>query len=125
MTTHASIGVNDDLASSETRIRMWAAKNKLAGWIHKNRIVVVAELFWHGRANHMLNQVRTNCCVSIRTFTMLCRDEHGTQPNRFAVFVIEGDLSFAVGTKIWNQSRFADLGESLCESMCKPDWQWH
>ena len=53
------------------------------------------------------------------------RDQHRLEPDRFVVFVIEGDLCLAVGAKIGHRARSAHFGQALSHSMGQVNGQRH
>ena len=56
---------------------------------------------------------------------MLRGDEHGLEPDRAAVLVVEGDLRLAVGPEVGHRAVLADGRQPLGEAVGQPDGQRH
>ncbi|CAB4886960.1 unannotated protein [freshwater metagenome] len=125
MTTHATIGVDDDLASRETRVAMRAADNELAGGVDIHVVVIIGESRRDDGPDDLFDEVGADHGIAIDAVLVLGADEHVRQANRDAVLVVEGDLGFAIGAQVRNGPRLANLAEPLGQAMRQPDRQWH
>ncbi|CAB4946914.1 unannotated protein [freshwater metagenome] len=73
----------------------------------------------------MFDEVGTNRVFAIDAIVVLSGDKHGAQTNRLAVFVIEGDLSLAIGTKIRNRAGLANISQALGHAVSNMDRKRH
>ena len=117
MTSHSTVGVNDDLAARQTSVGMWPTQNELASWVDEDGVIIIGELCRNHGANHLLDEVGANHSVAIDTFVMLSRDENSLQTNGLAIFVIKSNLSLAVGTKVRNLTRLTNQCQTLSQTV--------
>ena len=88
-------------------------------------VVVVGELFGDDRLDDVLDQIGPDHRVAVDAVVVLGGDEHGLEPNRLAVLVVEGDLGLAVGAEVRDGPGLADLGEALGHAVGDVDRHRH
>ena len=125
MAGHAAVGVDDDLAAGETAVGVRAAELELAGRVHEHLEVVVGELLGQRRRDHVLDQRGAQLAVDADARVVLGRDEHGLEPLRHAVLVVDRHLRLAVGTQEVDDALLADLGEPRGQAVREPDRHRH
>ena len=103
MTSHAAVGVDDDLAAGQTGIGFRATDDELTGGVHQNARVhqfVAFEfqvLVGHDRLDDLLHQYAADL-VELHTIVVLSGDQDGLDAHRLAVFaVLDGHLRLGVG----------------------------
>jgi hypothetical protein len=93
--------------------RRGAAQLELAGGVDEHLVVVVGELL--GDDGRITCSMRSGL-ISVSGRCRACvlgGDEHGLQPHRAVVLVVEGDLGLAVGAQVGQDPGLADLGQAL------------
>ena len=119
----AAVGIDDDLAPGETGISVWAADDEVAGGVGQKPVIVIGKLRRHDRLYDLLQQVHVEFVLKVDTGSVLGGDQHRAQTNRAPVFVVEGDLGFAVGAEVGHRAVFTDLGQLFGHAMGQPDRQ--
>src|SRR5437660_4579444 len=97
--SHPAVGINDDLAASQTSIAHRATGNETPGWIHKHFGMPVKQMRGNSRLNNMLNYVVTNLLL-IHVVGMLSRDHHSINTHRFTVLILNSHLALAIGAQV-------------------------
>ena len=105
----ATIGVDDDLTTRQTRVAVWSANDELSCWIDVINDVVVEEgerllialLFHAGDENllHVTFDLLQHGFVVVHEFIVLCRNHNRMNALRNTVIaILDGDLTLRVGT---------------------------
>ena len=125
MTSHPSVGIDDDLAAGESSIAHGAANDEASGGID----VVVRVFVEQVRRNHGLDDVLQNAgpeFVVADVLGMLRRDDDRIDTENFSVSVVFNcDLGFAVGAKERKGSIFANLREPHGQLVRQRDGSGH
>ena len=50
---------------------MWSTQDELAGWVNEDGVIIIGELRWDHRANHLLDEVGANHGVAIDALIVL------------------------------------------------------
>ena len=125
MTSHAAVGVDDDLATREAGIAHRTTDHEPTGRVDEDVVVVVGKLFGNHRADHMLDQIGPDHRVAVDAVVVLRGDEHGLEPDGSVALVLEGDLGLGVGSQVRDGAGLADLGVLLGHAVRKVDRQRH
>ncbi len=111
MTSHAAIGVDDDLAAGESGVAHGPADDEASRGID----VVLGVFIEQVRGNHGLNHVLQNArakFVVAHVLGVLGRDDNRIHAKHFALRIIFNcDLGFSIGTKEGKRSILANLRE--------------
>ena len=99
--------------------------SKLPVGLHEDLEVVVGELLREQRPDDVLDEVGLDHRVDVDARAVLGRDEHGREPLRLAVLVLDRDLGLAVGPQVRQHAGLADLGEPVREPVREPDRHRH
>ena len=129
MVRRATIGVDDDLASGQSRIRGRTAKYERAGRVHQHTVFIVRHAIGKHvvkhRANHMFSQLFLEPSL-IHFGIMLRGDQHGIETDRTIVVVIfDGHLSFAVRSQVRHFTALAHFGQTMGQAVGQIDRQRH
>ena len=71
MTSHAAVGVDDDLATGEPCVANGTADNESASRIHEHLVIVIGELCGDDWSNDVFDEVRANRIFTINAFIVL------------------------------------------------------
>ncbi len=82
VTTHAAVGVDDDLAAGEPGVGVRAAEHERAGRVDVHAEVVVGELRRHRRADDLLDEVGADDGVAVDALLVLRADQDGRRGGR-------------------------------------------
>ena len=125
MAGHAAVRVDDDLAAGEPAVGVRTAELELAGRVHEDLEVVVGELGRQRRADDVLDQRGLDVTLDVDARPVLGGDEHGVEPDRDAVFVLDRHLRLAVGAEEVDDLLLANLREPLGHPVREPDRHRH
>ena len=100
MTSHAAVGVDDDLATREAGVAHRTTDHEPTGRVDEDVVVVVGKLFGNHRADHVLDQIGPDHRVAVDAVVVLRGDEHGLEPDGSVALVLEGDLGLGVGSQV-------------------------
>ena len=125
MARHAAVRVDDDLAAGEAAVGVRATELEVAGRVAEHVEVVVGELRGQQRPDDVLEERGLQLGVDVDARSGLGGDQHGGEPLRDVVLVLDGDLGLAVGTQVVDQPRLANFGEPLREPVREPDRHRH
>mmetsp|Transcript_19617 Transcript_19617/g.47519 ORF Transcript_19617/g.47519 Transcript_19617/m.47519 type:complete len:279 (+) Transcript_19617:1967-2803(+) len=118
MSTPAAIGVNDDLASSESCVSVWSADDEFAGGVEVEDGVVVHELARDDRLDDVLQQVLAQRLVA-DLGGVLRRDDDRVHPlghhGAVDLLVLYRHLGLSVGAEIRQSAVLPDVCEPLAE----------
>ncbi len=125
----AAVGVDDDLATGQSRVAHRAAQDELAGRVHQHpsrrRVQrVVGQLLEHS-VEHLLADIGIQRLLQVDIGGVLGGDDHGIQPHRDVVLVGDGDLGLAVRTQIWQHAVLTNLGQPPRQPVGQRDGQRH
>ena len=116
MTGHTTVGVNDDLAASQTAVSDRAADHEVAGRVDMvlgagvqqlGGQYVLDDFFQHGFAQIALADFRV----------VLGRQHDGVNRDRLAVVVAQGDLALGVRAEPGQYAVFAQVGLTLHQAV--------
>jgi hypothetical protein len=122
---HSAVGVDDDLAAGETTVGVRPAQLEAAGRVDQHPEVVVGEGLGQHRPDHVLDQIGLDGRLGVDPRLVLGRDQHGAQPHRPTVLVLDRDLRLAVGSEVGDGPGAADLRQLVREPVGEPDRQRH
>ena len=124
---HAAIGIDDDLAAREARVGLRTADLEPPGRIHEDPDAIGGELreLAEYRIDHLGLDVRPQEGFDVDLLPVLRADQHGVDPRRPAVHVLDRDLTLAVRTEVGNDPRLADVGQTPGETVREGDRQRH
>src|SRR5208282_84500 len=115
VTTHATVGVDDDLASRETGIAHGSADHKTSGGIDVILGVFIEQVGGNYGLNDVLQNVGAQFIVA-NGFGMLRRDDYCIHALHFAgSAVFDSDLGFSIGPQIRTGSILANFRKFLGE----------
>ena len=125
MTAHATIGVDDDLASGETGVAHGAADDETSRGIHVDLGILVRDalLVEHG-FDDMLDHVGIDLSL-LDIIGMLCRDEYLLDGDRLVIDIAYRHLRLAVRSQVFERAILAHLGETLGQAMREIDGHGH
>ena len=108
MTSHSSIGVNDDFASCQSTISLGSSNFKDSSRVDVE-ISRISEKFCRDHwTNDIFDDVLFQLTLVLSLF-VLGADHNGSDFDRFAVDVFDRDLRFSVGSEFRHGSIFTDL----------------
>jgi len=55
MTTHTTVGINNDLATGQAGVGVWSALDEVTSRVDVNGVIVICKLRWDDRTNDLLN----------------------------------------------------------------------
>ena len=114
MTTHAAVGVDDDLAAGKAGIAHGAAHNKAAGGVDIDLGVVPLDaLGVQDRGDDVLDHIGLDDVHVLDGLAVLGRDNHGRDLHGLVVLVAHGDLGLAVGAQVVKGVVLAHGGQAL------------
>ena len=122
MTSHAAIGINNNLAPCQAAVTLRAADNELAGRVDEILGLLAKKLGRNNSIDDMLNQILANL-VKGDVLIMLGGDNNGINSYRLAVLIGNSYLSLAIRAEIRQGAVLAHLGQAACQTMCQRDWQ--
>ena len=93
------------LRPGQAGVGVRAAELELAGRVGQHLVAVAGELGGHQRGDHVVAQVRQQQRLEVDVRVVLGGDQHGLQPDRAAVLVLEGHLGLAVGAQVGQHAR--------------------
>ena len=110
MTTHTTIGINNNLSTGKTRIAHRAANHKTARWVNKYFYVTCYGNFFFckDRINNVFNQLRTQR-FRINFFRMLRGNNHLFYLGGYPIHITHTYLCFPIGAQIRHSFIFANL----------------
>ncbi len=113
--TPTTIGINDDLAASQTSITVWTTDDEAARWVQVVDGLVVEVLSRDDRLDDVLKQLSLDLILS-DVLTVLGGDDDGVDTDwdwaTVLKSVLAGDLGLAVRSNPWAGTVLADLGQS-------------
>ena len=110
MTTHATVGINNNLSTGKTSISHRSTNNKAASWIDVNVCVIPSNVdLTHDRCNNVVNHVLLDNGHVLNLWGVLCGDNNSGDLNGFLVLIANGNLSLAVWTQILDLARLTQL----------------
>lgn len=124
MTSHAAIGIDDDLTACEARIALRTADDETASRIDEEFRLVVEQAFRQFRFDDEFEEVAFDLFAA-DFGAVLCRNDDRIDADRFAVFIFDSDLGLAIGTEIGQCAVFADFGQAACQAVCQGNRQRH
>ncbi len=126
MTTHAAVGIDDNLASSQAGIAHGPTYDKAASGVGVDLQVIggLDALGLKHRVDDMLDKIGVDL-LPCRLLGVLGGDEDLLDLGRLAVDIAHGHLGLAIGTKVLEGPVLADLGEALGETVGQIDWHGH
>mmetsp|Transcript_2115 Transcript_2115/g.3182 ORF Transcript_2115/g.3182 Transcript_2115/m.3182 type:complete len:258 (-) Transcript_2115:342-1115(-) len=118
MGTPTTVGVDDNLAASETSITVGATDDEATRGVKVEDGLVIEVLLGNNGLDNVLHEVLTDLLIGdIRV--MLGRDEDGMNADgdhsTTLTLVLDGDLGLAVGTEPGASSVLADLGKLVAK----------
>ncbi len=120
----ATVGIHNDLATSQTAIALRATNHELAGGVHQEagflgqqvrREAWTNDVFDHSFVNVFLGHFRR----------VLSGQHHSVHFGRTAIHVAEGHLGFGVRAQPGQTAIFAQLALALHQTVCVPDRSRH
>ena len=116
---HAAVGVDDDLAAGEAAVGVRAAELEVAGRVARGSSKS-SSANCSGSSGRMTCSVRSGLIivVDVDARAVLGRDEHGREPLRLAVDVLDRDLGLAVGPQVRRATPALRTSESRSASRC-------
>ena len=111
MTSHATVGVNDDLAPGQTRVAHGAANHKSSRWIDVVFGIFVEQVSRDSRLDDVLENIAAEFVIGY-SFRMLSRNHHRVHAHGFVVFVVfNRNLRLAIRTQVRKLAVLADVGK--------------
>jgi len=118
----SSVCVNDDLASGEAGVAMWATTGEASTRVEMVDGVLVEVLGWDDLADDLFLQLSLEFLLG-DVWAVLGRDQHGvdTEWGEFSVlvFVLNGNLGLSVGANVWAGAVLTNLSELEAELGCE------
>ena len=125
MPSHATVGVDDDLAAGEPAVGVRAALLEASRRVDEHVEVVAGELLGQQRLDHVLDQRRLERSVDAEAGLVLGGDQHVAEPFRDAILVLDRHLRLAVRADERQRAVPPDLGQALRETVREPDRHRH
>ena len=125
VTSHAAVGVDDDLASRQSAVALRTTGHEASRRVDEDVVVIVGELLRDHRGDDLLDHVRPDNRVAVDAVLVLGAQHDVADRDGHTVLVLEGDLGLAVGAQVGHLTVVADVGESLGQPMGGPDRQRH
>src|SRR5262245_13586784 len=116
MTSHATIGIDNDLATSQAAIAHGAANHKTTSWINVIFRFVVDHYAWHNFSNDLLDHVVADlllCCLC----SVLVAHQHRIDAYRLAITILDRHLAFAIGSQIRQRAILAQLRKATPDTV--------
>ena len=111
MTSHAAVGVDDDLASGESGVAHGPADDEASRGIDVILRIFIEQVRGNDRLDDVLQNARAQFVIRDR-FRMLRRDDNSVHAKNFALRIIFNcDLRFSIRTKEGKSSILANLRE--------------
>ena len=115
VTSHAAIGIDDDLAASQSGVAHGAADDEASGRIDVVLGVLVQHFGGKRSLNHELENVAAQFVVADR-LGVLGGDDDRIDADRLVVLVVlHGDLGLAVGPEVGKGATLADFRKALAQ----------
>ena len=92
VTASTSVGVNDDLASGQTRICGRAALDEVPGRVDVEDGVLIEKLSRHHLADELIDDLRLDILLQVSLGSVLGRDDDRVHPGGRAIYILDGDL---------------------------------
>ncbi len=129
MAGHATVGVDDDLATGQAGVAHGAAQHERPRRVDQQPDVGGVELRevrvgQHG-VDDMAAQVGGEQVVQVDVRGVLRGDDDGVEANRSVTVVLDGYLGLAVGPQVGKHSGLADLREAAGEPVRQGDRKRH
>ena len=125
MTSHSTVGVDNDLAARETGVTNRASDHEAPGRVDDQLEVVVGEPFRNNRPDHVLDQIGPDHGFTVNAVVVLGGHQHSAESDRTIVLVVEGDLGLPVRPQVRDGAGPAHLGMALGHPMGQVDGQRH
>ena len=124
MAAHAAVGVDDDLATGDAGVSHGSADDKAAGGVDVDLGIAVEQVFWNDGMNDVFDDGFGD--ISVRNLGgVLGADEHGIDPDGFAVGVLDGHLALAVGAQPGQGAVLAHFRQAAGELVRQVDGHGH
>ena len=110
MTTHAAVGINNNLSTSQTSVSHRSTNNKATSWVNVNIGVIPSNVdLTHNRSNNVVDHVLLDEGHILNLWGMLRGDNNGCNLDGFLVLITNGNLSLAVWTQVLDLTRLTHL----------------
>src|SRR5579872_56863 len=124
VTTHAAVGVHDDLATRQAAVALGPPDDEAPGRVDVHLGRLVDELLRERLVDDQLDDRLAQLLV-LDAFVVLRADHDGVDANRHGVLVLERDLRLSVGAQEVHELLLADRGELTGERVRVLDGRGH
>ena len=92
MTASTSVGIDDDLASSQARICGRASLDEVPGRVDVDDGLLIEKLSRHHLADEFIDDLRLDILLQVSLGSVLGRDDDRVHPGGRAIYILNGDL---------------------------------
>ena len=92
MTASTSVGIDDDLASSQTRICGRASLDEVPGRVDVEDGLLIEKLSRHHLADELIDDLRLDILLQVSLGSVLGRDDDRVHPGGRTIYILNGDL---------------------------------
>ena len=124
MTSHSSIGIHDDLPSSQAGIPLGATDHEPARRIDVEYGLFIQEICRNHRTDHLCQDILPQLFHG-NLRAVLGRDHNGVHPHRLVIIIFHGDLGLPVRPQISQGPVFPHLGQPAGQLMGQRNGQRH
>ena len=122
--THATIGVDDDLAAGETGVALGSADDEAARGVDQKLRLLGEHLGGKDLADHLLDAEFLDLLVG-NTLGVLGGNDDIDDAGRLPVDILDGDLALRIGAKPLGGTALAEAGQFAAEAMSIHDRRGH